>query len=67
MANINIINGKIEMSTYAPYEGPYTVEPNNQQQILSTTNKKASDDISVEEIPDSYSVVMRDGDSLLFT
>ena len=59
MARINIV-------TYTDYEGPYTVDPTESQQTLETLSKKATDNITVTEIPSTYGYVEADGDTLIF-
>lgn len=60
----NNILGTLNMVVYEDYEGPYSVEPSFSDQILETLNKKAHANIAVNEMPDVYCDVLRDGDTL---
>lgn len=64
MPNINTLSGSLDIRTYEDYEGPYTVNPDEDRHILPTTGKKAHDNILVTEIPDIFGDVYRIGDTL---
>lgn len=53
-----------------PYDGPYVVEPTEQEQTLETNGLKMTDDVTVEAIPSDYvgsGVVRRDSSDLVKT
>ena len=47
-----------------PYDGPYTVTPGEEQQVLFTENKTLSRDIVVAPIPAGYGRISFDGNVL---
>lgn len=61
------INGSINRATeeYASvYEGPYSVTPTQQTQVLQTQNKKATDVITINPIPSNYGLITWNGSTL---
>ena len=46
------------------YEGPYTVTPTEEQQILETAGKNMEQNVIVEEIPLKYAEVSAVGSTL---
>lgn len=46
------------------YEGPYSVTPSEETQVLSGRNKKMTEDIVVNPIPDNYCRFLWDGTSI---
>lgn len=63
------ITGKVEISggggeIIPNYLGPYTVTPTQYTQILSTENKKATQDIVINPIPSNYGLITWNGSFL---
>ena len=56
-AFINYIDGDV-------YDGPYTVTPSRQSQILNTANCVLLDNIVVNAIPSNYGLITWDGNTL---
>lgn len=44
-----------------PYEGPYSVTPSQQIQILQALNKTCTQDITIEPIPECYGLITWNG------
>lgn len=61
------VGGSINRATteYASvYEGPYSVTPTQQTQVLQTQNKKATDVITINPIPSNYGLITWNGSTL---
>lgn len=46
------------------YDGPYTVTPAGEAQILATAGKLMTEDITVGAIPSNYGLITWDGNTL---
>ena len=53
-----IVVNKIEAD---PYEGEYTITPSGAVQILATKNKKATQNITIQPIPQNYGLITWNG------
>lgn len=53
--------------TNAPYTGSYTIDPSQESQTIPIRNKVATQDITVNPIPDYYGRVTWDGSVLTIT
>lgn len=65
-----IINGNVSIPhsvTNAPYTGSYTINPSQESQTIPIRNKVATQDITVNPIPDYYGRVTWDGSVLTIT
>lgn len=56
-ANFGQVHRVTEYAGGEPYEGPHTVTPTNETQVLETKNKVMSENLIVNPIPNNYGLV----------
>ena len=72
--NVTATPGNFQTSTGTPvarkytdrpaYEGPYTITPTQHEQVLDTSAKRMTENITIEPIPSNYGLITWNGSVL---
>ena len=58
------ISGSLSINSCSQYEGVYEITPSNAIQILETQDKKCTDNIVINPIPNNYGLITWNGSYL---
>lgn len=59
--DINLTSDLSVIDKYPTYDGPYTVTPTQETQTLEIQNKRATENITINPIPDNYGLITWNG------